>query len=175
VLEEEARQELAEEGPDDDIRFRWTDGNCRHRRRLGLHGHGTAAVPTGTGRDGRDRDGTGLVDHACSSPHVVIADTVAISTGNRQGALMAGNRRNRMQVILRAAMAVFGLGIGSVYGGDGDGQSATTLFTARQEGRGAATRTVETQPPTVAAQNGGAAVTRSQRQGAWPFRVFALP
>jgi hypothetical protein len=106
---------------------------------------------------------------------VVIADAVAISRGNRQGALMAGNRRNRMQVMLRAAIAVFGLGIGSVYGGDGDGQSATTLFTALQESRAAATRTVETQPPTVAAQNGGAAVARPQGQGAWLFRVFALP
>jgi hypothetical protein len=80
-----------------------------------------------------------------------------------------------MQVMLRAAITVFGLGIGSVYGGDGDGQSATTVFTSIQESHAATDRTLATQPPTVAAPNGSASVAHSQGQAAWLFRVFALP
>ena len=35
-----------------------------------------------------------------------------------------------MKILLRAAIAIFSLGIGSAYAGDGDGNSATTLFTS---------------------------------------------
>ena len=37
-----------------------------------------------------------------------------------------------MKIMLHAAIAVFSLGIGSAYAGDGDGNSATTLFTSIQ-------------------------------------------
>jgi hypothetical protein len=80
--------------------------------------------------------------------------------------------------MLRAAIAVFSLGIGTAHAGDGDGHSATTLFTSIQNKQAApALISVAAQPPTIAAQNVGAAVqdTRSQGQGAWSFRVFSLP
>jgi len=83
-----------------------------------------------------------------------------------------------LKIILRAAIAVFSLGIGTVHAGDGDGHSATTLFTSIQNKQAApALISVAAQPPTIAAQNVGAAVqdTRSQGQGAWSFRVFSLP
>jgi hypothetical protein len=84
-----------------------------------------------------------------------------------------------MKIMLRAAIAVFSLGIGSAYAGDGDGNSATTLFTSIQNKSAAPNRGVAAQPPTIAAQNGGAAVqgpaARPQGQGVWFFRVFSLP
>jgi hypothetical protein len=85
-----------------------------------------------------------------------------------------------LKIMLRAAVAVFSLGIGSAHAGDGDGHSATTLFTSIQNKQAAPILvSVAAQPPTIAAQNVGAAVqgpdTRSQGQGAWSFRVFSLP
>ena len=81
--------------------------------------------------------------------------------------------------MLRAAVVVFSLGIGSAYAGDGDGNSATTLFTSIQNRQAASARSVAAPIPTIAAQNGGAAVqgpeARSQGRGTWLFRVFSLP
>jgi hypothetical protein len=82
--------------------------------------------------------------------------------------------------MLCAGIAVFSLGIGTAHAGDGDGNSATTLFTSIQNKQAAsALVSVAAPPPTIAAQNVGAAVqgpdTRSQGQGAWSFRVFSLP
>ena len=45
-----------------------------------------------------------------------------------------------MKVVLRAAVAVFSLGIGSAYAGDGDGASVTTLFTTIQDKQAASAR-----------------------------------
>jgi hypothetical protein len=89
-------------------------------------------------------------------------------------------RRESMKLILRAAIAVFSLGIGTAYAGDGDGNSATTLFTSIQNKQAApALISVAAQLPTIAARNVDAAVqgpdTRSQGPGAWSFRVFSLP
>ena len=84
-----------------------------------------------------------------------------------------------MKILLRAAVAIFSLGIGSAYAGDGDGNSATTLFTSIPSKQAAPAPRVAAQNPAVAAQNGGAAVqgpdTRSPGQGTWLFRVFSLP
>ena len=66
-----------------------------------------------------------------------------------------------MKIMLRAGIAVFTLGIGSAYAGDGDGYSATTLFTSIQNERVAPLHTVAAQPPTVATRNDGAAVQTS--------------
>jgi hypothetical protein len=100
---------------------------------------------------------------------VVIA--VAVPTGT--GTVRVGNpRREIMKIMLGTAIAVFSLGIGSSYAGDGDGHSATTLFTSIQN-----ERPVAAQKGT--AQDSGAVVqaydTRSQGQGTWLFRVFSLP
>jgi hypothetical protein len=100
---------------------------------------------------------------------VVIAVAVPISTGS----VMAGNpRRQIVRIMFGTVIVAFGLGIGSSYAGDGDGQSATTLFTSIQSERAVAA-------PKGIAQNSGAAVqaydTHSQRQGTWLFRVFSLP
>ena len=51
-----------------------------------------------------------------------------------------------MKILLRAAIAIFSLGIGSAYAGDGDGNSATTLFTSIPSKQAAPA-------PRVAAQN----------------------
>jgi hypothetical protein len=84
-----------------------------------------------------------------------------------------------MKILLRTAIAIFSLGIGSACAGDGDGNSATTLFTSIQNKQAVPARSVAAQAPTIAAQNGGAAVQGSdihpQSQGSWLFRVFALP
>jgi hypothetical protein len=84
-----------------------------------------------------------------------------------------------MKIMLHAAIAVFSLGIGSAYAGDGDGNSATTLFTSIQNRQAAPARSVAAPTPTIAARNGGAAVqgpdARSQGQRTWLFRVFSLP
>ena len=84
-----------------------------------------------------------------------------------------------MKIVLGTAIAVFSLGIGSSYAGDGDGHSATTLFTSIQNERAAAAPTIVSQTPTGAAQISGAAVkaddTRRQGRGTLLFRVFALP
>jgi hypothetical protein len=76
------------------------------------------------------------------------------------------------------AVAVFSLGIGSPYAGDGDGNSATTLFTSIQNRQAAPARSVATPTPTIAAPTGGAAVqgpdARSQGKGRWLFHVFSL-
>ena len=83
--------------------------------------------------------------------------------------------------MFRAAITVFSLGIGSAYAGDGDGNSATTLFTSIQNQQAAPSYSVAAQAltMTIAGQNGGAAVqnpdTRSRSQGTWLFRVFSLP
>ena len=83
-----------------------------------------------------------------------------------------------MKIVLRAAVAVRSLGIGSVYAGDGDGYSATTLFTSIQNEQATFARDVARQTPTIAAQNSAAAVqasgTRSQGLGTSLFRVCLL-
>jgi hypothetical protein len=84
-----------------------------------------------------------------------------------------------MKIVLCAAIAVFSLGI--AHAGDGDGNSATTLFTSIQNQQAAPSHSVAAQAltMTIAGQNGGAAVqsadTRSRGQGTWLFRVFSLP
>ena len=82
-----------------------------------------------------------------------------------------------MKIVLRAAIAVFSLGI--AHAGDGDGNSATTLFTSIQNQQAAPAQSIAAQTLTIAGQNGGAAVprpdARSQGQGTWLFRVFSLP
>jgi hypothetical protein len=82
-----------------------------------------------------------------------------------------------MKIVLRAAIAVFSLGI--AHAGDGDGNSATTLFTSIQNQQAAPSHSGAAQALTIAGQNGGAAVqspdTRSLGQGTWLFRVFSLP
>jgi hypothetical protein len=97
----------------------------------------------------------------------------------RFGVGAVGLTREVMIIMLRAAIAVFSLGIASAYAGDGDGYSANTLFTSIQNARPAHAVNVAAQPPTVAAPSGGAAVqtsdARSQGQGTWLFRVFSLP
>jgi hypothetical protein len=84
-----------------------------------------------------------------------------------------------MKILLRAAVAMFSLGISFAYAGDGDGNPATTLFTSIQNKQAAPPQGGATQIPAVAAQDGGAAVwgpgARSQGQGTWLFRVFSLP
>jgi hypothetical protein len=87
-----------------------------------------------------------------------------------------------MKILFRTALAIFSLGIGSAFGGDGDGNSATTLFTSIPSKQAAPAPRVAAQLPAVAAvaaQNGGAAVqgpdARSPGQGTWLFRVFSLP
>ena len=84
-----------------------------------------------------------------------------------------------MKTMLRTAIAIFSLGIGAASAGDGDGNSATTLFTSIQNKQAVPARSVAAQAPTIAAQNGGAAVQgsdiRPQSQGSWLFRVFSLP
>src|SRR3984957_9862622 len=72
VTETEARQELkGRRPPNDDDRFRCSDGR-RPRHKLGYRGRSIAAVPAGTGVDGRGHPGIRLVDHACGPPPVVI-------------------------------------------------------------------------------------------------------
>jgi hypothetical protein len=82
-----------------------------------------------------------------------------------------------MKIILRAAVAVFSRGVGSAHAGDGN--SATTLFTSIQNKLAVRAHGVAAQAPTIAAQNGGAAVqgpdVRSQSQSTWLFRVVSLP
>ena len=84
-----------------------------------------------------------------------------------------------MKIMLRAAITIFSLGIGSADAGDGDGNSVTTLFTSIRSKQATPARSVTAEPPTNAAQNGGTAVqapdARSQGQGSWLFRVFSLP
>jgi hypothetical protein len=84
-----------------------------------------------------------------------------------------------MIITLRASIAVFTLGIGSAYAGDGDGHSATTMFTAIQTERIAHAHTIATQPPVDPAQTGAAAVrtsdARAPSHGSWLLRVFSLP
>jgi hypothetical protein len=100
---------------------------------------------------------------------MVIAVAVSIGTST----LRAGSPRSKiMKIMLGTAIAVFSLGIGSSYAGDGDGQSATTLFTSIQNERPVAA-------PTGVTQNSGTAVqaddARPQVRGTWLFRVFTLP
>ena len=84
-----------------------------------------------------------------------------------------------MKIVLRAAIAVFSLGIGFAHAGGGDGNSATTLFTSIQNRQAAPAKSIAAQTPTSTGQIGGAAVprpdARSQGQGTWLFRVFSSP
>ena len=78
-----------------------------------------------------------------------------------------------MKIMLRAAVAVFSLGIGTAHAGDGDGHSATTLFTSIQNKQAApALISVAAQPPTIAAQG---RVPRSGvgTVGKWPAGATA--
>jgi hypothetical protein len=77
-----------------------------------------------------------------------------------------------MKILLRAGIAVFSLGIGAAYAGDGDGHSATTLFTSIETRHAAAARTdaAQNNDPVVQADS-----TRPQDRGPWLFRVFSLP
>jgi hypothetical protein len=84
-----------------------------------------------------------------------------------------------MTIMLRAAIAVFSLAIGTAYAGDGDGNSATTLFTSIENRQAAPVRNAAAPTPTIAARNDGAAIqgpdTHSRGQGMWLFHVFSLP
>jgi hypothetical protein len=98
----------------------------------------------------------------------------------RHGTVRAGNlRREILKILVGASIAVFSFGVGSSYAGDGDGYSATTLFTSIQNERAAAASTIVSQTPTGGARSSGAAVkaddTRGQGRGTLLFRVFALP
>jgi hypothetical protein len=77
-----------------------------------------------------------------------------------------------MKILLRAGIAVFSLGIGAAYAGDGDGNSATTLFTSIGTEHTAAARSevARNNDPAVQADS-----TRPQDRGPWLFRVFSLP
>ena len=85
-----------------------------------------------------------------------------------------------MQILLRAAIAIFSLGIGSALCGRWRRQLGDHAVHLDPKQAGC------TRPPCrgskillFAAQNGGAAVqgpdTRSPGQGTWLFRVFSLP
>ena len=50
-----------------------------------------------------------------------------------------------MKILLRTSIAVFSLGLGSAYAGDGDGSSATTLFTSIQNKQAVTARGVAAQ------------------------------
>jgi hypothetical protein len=63
-----------------------------------------------------------------------------------------------LKILLSASIAVFSFGIGSSYAGDGDGYSATTLFTSIQNERAAAAPTIVAQTPTGGTRNSGAGV-----------------
>jgi hypothetical protein len=109
---------------------------------------------------------------------VVIAVSVPLgrcTSGRRRGQ----SEEKSMKIMLRAAIAVFSLAIGSAYAGDGDGNSATTLFTSIENRRAAPVCNVAAPTPPIADQNGGAAIqgpdTHSQGQGMRLFRVFSLP
>jgi hypothetical protein len=84
-----------------------------------------------------------------------------------------------VKIMLRAAIAIFSLGIGAADAGDGDGNSVTTLFTSIRSKPATPARSAAAEPPTDAAQNDGTAVrasdARSQSPGSWLFRVFSLP
>ena len=148
------------------------------------------AVPTRTGDNGGkragvrlvdhgNRGGTRLVGHACTSPHVVIAVAMPIGRATARTAPGKADWGENMKILLRTSIAVFSLGLGSAYAGDGDGSSATTLFTSIQNKQAVTARSVAAQTPTIAVQNGGTAAqgldTRPQGQATWSFRVFSLP
>lgn len=86
----------------------------------------------------------------------------------------------RIIIILRAALMVLTLGIGSAYAGDGDGQSASTLFTTVQAQQQAAIQARRHADPARFAAPQGRAAT-AQAGGVRPgvggslFSVFSLP
>ena len=95
-----------------------------------------------------------LGDHARSPAHVVIAlaRCGADRHAHRQGEPGADNAGGEiMKTMVRAAITVLSLGTGAAYAGDGDGYSATTLFTALENEQAAPART-------VAVRNNGAPV-----------------
>jgi hypothetical protein len=77
-----------------------------------------------------------------------------------------------MKIMLRAGIAVFTLGIGAAHAGDGDGHSATTLFTSIQSEHAKAARTDVAQNNDPASH---ADSTRTPDRGSWLLRVFSLP
>ena len=99
----------------------------------------------------------------------MIAVKVPIGTGTVRA---CSPRTEIMKIMLGTTIAVFSLSIGSSYASDGDGHSATTLFTSFQNKRAAVAQN-------GTPQNIGAAVQaydrRSQGQGILLFRVFSLP
>jgi hypothetical protein len=109
----------------------------------------------------------------------VIAVAMPIGRATARTAAGKADWGESMKILLRTSIAVFSLGLGSAYAGDGDGSSATTLFTSIQNKQAVTARSVAAQTPTIAVQNGGAAAQgpdiRPQGQGTWPFRVFSLP
>lgn len=80
-----------------------------------------------------------------------------------------------MKVAVYAAISVFGLGIGSAYAGDGDGYSATTLFTSIQNEQAAPSRTVAVQNSGASVQTSDASDAHPQGKNTWLFRVFSAP
>jgi hypothetical protein len=106
------------------------------------------------------------------------------SPRDRQGQRRVVNPRSRetMKVIfmLRVSSMVLSLGIGTAYAGDGDGQSAATLFTSVQAQQQATIQAHRQADPVrvAAAQNGGAAPqagARAPSVGTSLFSVFSLP
>jgi hypothetical protein len=77
-----------------------------------------------------------------------------------------------MKMTVCAAISVFTLGIGSAYAGDGDGYSATTLFTSIQNEQAAHARAVPVRNAGAEAQ---AYDAHPQDKSTWLFRVFSSP
>jgi len=107
---------------------------------------------------------------------IAVAQCGADRQARRQGRSGEDNPGKAiMNITVRAVVAVFSLGTGLAHAGDGDGYSATTLFTSIQNEQAA-------RPRAAAAQNGAAPVQTSDASDAqqhgkttWLFRVFSAP
>ena len=80
-----------------------------------------------------------------------------------------------MKTTVCAAITALGLGTGAAYAGDGDGYSATTLFTARQNEQAARARTVAVPNGAASVQTSDASDAHPQGKNTWLFRVFSAP
>jgi hypothetical protein len=80
-----------------------------------------------------------------------------------------------MKTTVCAAITVLSLGIGSAYAGDGDGYSATTLFTALQNEQAMPARTVAVKDSVVPVQTSDASDAHPQDKNTWLFRIFSAP
>jgi hypothetical protein len=80
-----------------------------------------------------------------------------------------------MKIAVCAAITVLSLGIGSAYAGDGDGYSATTLFTSIQNAPAARARTAAVKDSVAPVQTSDASDARPQGKNTWLFRIFSAP